>query len=295
MPRIDPRIVPRMMAGVESIRSFLVGISPVIFCCTRWRSISAPASRLRMISANPNTPIATVAKPRPSASSGTLNAMREAPVSMSDPTIDSNNPNTIIAIAFSTDPFASTVAKIKPSTISEKYSAGPNASASLVKGAPSTAISTVETQPAKNDPIAAIASAGPARFRHLETIERRHHRCRLARNIDQDRGGRAAILRAVVNAGEHDQRADRRQAEGNRQQHGDGGDGADARQHADQRTDERADQTQQKIDRRKCDAKAEREIMEKFNHRTLTAPGNAGTAASATPAHTGRASCSRSS
>src|SRR5207237_579931 len=82
-------------------------------------------------------------KPRPSASSGTLNAMRDAPVSMSDPTIDSSNPNTIIAMAFSTEPFASTVAKIRPSTISEKYSAGPNASASLVKGARSTALSTV--------------------------------------------------------------------------------------------------------------------------------------------------------
>ena len=89
--------------------------------------------------------------------------MREAPVSMSDPTIDSSKPNTIIAMAFRIDPLASTVAKIRPSTISEKYSAGPNASASLVNGAPSTAIKTVETQPAKNDPIAAIASAGPAR------------------------------------------------------------------------------------------------------------------------------------
>ena len=89
--------------------------------------------------------------------------MREAPVSMSDPTIDSSKPNTIIAIAFSSDPLASTTAKIRPRTINEKYSAGPNANASLVKGAPSTAISTVATQPAKNDPIAAIASAGPAR------------------------------------------------------------------------------------------------------------------------------------
>ena len=109
-----------------------------------------------MISAKPNTPIATVAKPRPSASSGMLNAMREAPVSMSEPTIDSSSPNTIIAIAFRIEPFASTTAKIRPSTISEKYSAGPNASASLVRGAPRTAIRTVATQPAKNEPIAAM-------------------------------------------------------------------------------------------------------------------------------------------
>ena len=116
-----------------------------------------------MISAKPNTPIATVAKPSPSASSGMLKAMREAPVSISEPTIDKRMPNTIIAIAFNTLPFASTTAKIRPRIISEKYSAGPKASASLVRGAPSTAISTVAAQPAMNEPIAAMASAGPAR------------------------------------------------------------------------------------------------------------------------------------
>ena len=34
----------------------------------------------------------------------------------------------------------------------------------------------------------------------------------LAGQVDQDRGGRAAVLRAVVDAGEHDQRSRRRQA-----------------------------------------------------------------------------------
>ena len=68
-----------------------------------------------------------------------------------------------MASALSTEPFASTTAKIRPSTISEKYSAGPNSSASAVSGAPSAATSTVATQPAKNEPMAAIASAGPAR------------------------------------------------------------------------------------------------------------------------------------
>ena len=70
---------------------------------------------------------------------------------------------TIIASAFSTDPFASTTAKIRPSTISEKYSAGPNSSATDVSGAPSAATSTVVTHPAKNEPIAAMERAAPAR------------------------------------------------------------------------------------------------------------------------------------
>src|SRR6266850_353513 len=135
-----------------------------------------------MISAKPNNPIATVAKPRPSASSGMLKAIRDAPVSMSDRTIESSSPNTIIAIAFSTDPLASTTAKIRPSTISEKYSAGPNASASL--------------------------------FRHLEAVERGDHRPGLTGNVDQDRCGRTTILGAIIDAGQHDQRAHRRQAKG---------------------------------------------------------------------------------
>ena len=69
----------------------------------------------------------------------------------------------IMAIALSTEPLASTTANTNPSTIREKYSAGPNSSASEVNGAPRAATSTVDTQPAMNDPIAAIASAGPAR------------------------------------------------------------------------------------------------------------------------------------
>jgi hypothetical protein len=66
-------------------------------------------------------------------------------------------------MAFSTEPLAKTTAKIRPSTISEKYSAGPNSNAKPVNGAPSAATRTVATQPAKNEPIAAIASAAPAR------------------------------------------------------------------------------------------------------------------------------------
>ncbi len=116
-----------------------------------------------MISAKPNTPMATTTKPMPSDNSGISKAMRDWPVSMSEPTIDINSPISTMASALRMDPLASTTAKHRPSTISEKYSAGPNSSAIEVSGAPSAATSTVETQPAKNDPIAAMESAGPAR------------------------------------------------------------------------------------------------------------------------------------
>lgn len=61
------------------------------------------------------------------------------------------------------EPRASTTAKHRPITISEKYSAGPNSRAILVSGAPSAAMATVATQPATKEPMAAVPSAMPAR------------------------------------------------------------------------------------------------------------------------------------
>src|SRR4026207_2202107 len=154
-----------------------------------------------MISAKPNTPMAMLAKPMPSASSAMSKVMRPAPVSRSEPTIESSRPVSTMATALSTEPLASTTAKIRPSTISEKYSAGPNSSATLVSGAPSAATSTVATQPAEDEPAggggrgAAVGErrAGTALFGHLVTVKARDHRRRFAWNVDQDRRGRAAV------------------------------------------------------------------------------------------------------
>ena len=115
-----------------------------------------------MISANPNSPIATLTTPMPSVSSGMPKAKRATPELTSVPTIPSSSPSTIIAIAFSTDPCASTTAPISPRIISEKYSAGPNFSASSESGMATVATMTVATVPAKNEPSAAIDSAAPA-------------------------------------------------------------------------------------------------------------------------------------
>ena len=64
-----------------------------------------------------------------------------------------------------TEPWASTTAAIRPKTINEKYSAGPNLKATSASGGANAAINTVATVPAKNDPSAAVASATPARPR----------------------------------------------------------------------------------------------------------------------------------
>ena len=60
-------------------------------------------------------------------------------------------------------PCARTAAATRPISMSEKYSGAPNFSASSASGGPATAIKSVPTVPAKNEPMAAMASAGPAR------------------------------------------------------------------------------------------------------------------------------------
>ena len=84
--------------------------------------------------------------------------------------------------------------------------------------------------------------AGAALARHLVAVDAGHHRRRLAGQVDQDRGRRAAVLRAVVDAGQHDQRGHRRQRVGDRQQHRDRRHRPDAGQHADQRAEQHAEE-----------------------------------------------------
>ena len=169
---------------------------------------------------------------------------RVPPVLPSVPTRPSSRPSMIIATALSTEPCASTTAATRPSTISEKYSGAPNDWPTLASGGAKAAISAVATQPAKNERERRDRQrrAGAALPRHLVAVDAGDDRRGLARQVDQDRGGRAAVLRAVEDAGQHDQAGHRLEMEGQRQQHRDGGDRADAGQHADQRADQRADE-----------------------------------------------------
>ena len=188
-------------------------------------------------------------KPMPSSSSVTPKVKRCAPLFTSMPTRPRIRPTITMPIAFSTERLAITTAPIRPSTISEKYSAGPNCVAMAASGAASSAQIRVATVPAMNEPIAAIASAGPgtALPRHLVTVDAGHHRRCFARQVDKDRRGRAAILRTVVDAGQHDQRGRRRQRVGDRQQHGDGRHRPYARQHPDQRAEQDADEAVEQV------------------------------------------------
>ena len=116
-----------------------------------------------MISEKPNTPIATAAKSMPSVSSGMPNEKRATPEFTSVPTMPIKRPSKIMQMALTSEPDANTTAPTRPRHISEKYSAGPNWKATSASGGAKAAISSVPTQPAKNDPMAAMASACPAR------------------------------------------------------------------------------------------------------------------------------------
>ena len=177
-----------------------------------------------MISPSPNTPMDSATKLSPSAISGRSKVKRGVPVSTSVPTRPSSRPSTIMVKALSSEPEASATEATRPSTISEKYSAGPNCSATLASGGANSARITVATEPGEERAQGGGRQrlAGAALLGHLVAVDRGHHRGGFPGQVDQDRGRRAAILGAVIDAGEHDQRRDRRQREGQRQQHGDG-------------------------------------------------------------------------
>jgi hypothetical protein len=104
--------------------------------------------------------------------------------------------------------------------------------------------------------------SGAALLGHRMAVDGRHHRGGLTRDVDEDRGGRAAILRAVIDAGQHDQRGCRTEAECQWQQHRDRRDRADAGQHADQGAEKHPDETVGQVVRRDGDAEPEGEIGE---------------------------------
>ena len=69
----------------------------------------------------------------------------------------------IMMMALKIEPRASTTAKTRPISMSEKYSAGPKTRASRVSGTARAAMRRVATVPAKNEPRAAMPRATPAR------------------------------------------------------------------------------------------------------------------------------------
>src|SRR5262249_30085173 len=83
---------------------------------------------------------------------------------------------------------------------------------------------------------------------------------------DADGGGRAAVLGAVVDPGQHDQGRFGGQAQGRRQQHGDGGNGTQPRQHANQNAEQDAEEAIEEICRRQRGGATDGEIGKHLVH-----------------------------
>ncbi|MNE44982.1 hypothetical protein D3C80_1392470 [compost metagenome] len=96
-------------------------------------------------------------------------------------------------------------------------------------------------------------------------VQAGHHRRRLARQVDQDRRGRTAVLGAVVDPREHDQRRRGRQPISDGQQHGDGRHRTQAGQHADQSAQGDADQAVQQVVEGKGGLQSQAEVVEQFH------------------------------
>ena len=138
----------------------------------------------------------------PSESSATPKVKRATPELTSVPIMPISSPSTTIASALSIEPCASTTAAISPSTISEKYSAGPNLKRDLGqrRGEPGDQQGGHGAGEERADRGDRQCRPGAAVARHLVAVQGGDHRRDLAGQVDQDRGGRAAVLRAVVDA-----------------------------------------------------------------------------------------------
>ena len=137
----------------------------------------------------------------------------------------------------------------KASTISEKYSAGPNLSAKSTTTGARKVSPTSRCVPATKEPIAAVASAAPARPRRAIWLPSSAVTMVALSpgRVEQDRRRRAAIHRAVIDAGEQDEGGRRIDLVGDRQQQRDGQRRAEAGQHADRRAERDADDAQRRL------------------------------------------------
>ena len=183
---------------------------------------------------------------------------RSAPVSISVPTMPSIRPSTVMATPLTGEPRASVEPANRPSNISEQISAGPNSSATLTSTGARKIISVMPQEAPTNerDHRDAERDTAAALLGHREAVETRDRVRWMTRQVEQDRADRAAVLRAVHHAGEHQDGADRLDAEGQRQQDRDGGERAHARQHADHVADQHADEAPHEVVRLERDAEA---------------------------------------
>ena len=161
MPRKKPSSVPRPIGPALAFQSALFGSSCVILALMMSRLMTC--SVLSSTSATPNRPITTGTRPMPSISSMRPKVSRGCAVMLSSPIRPSTMPMHAISSALAIEPWVRKVSTTRPSTIRLKYSAGPNAIATLASDGATSISATSENVPAMNEPSAEMPSAGPAR------------------------------------------------------------------------------------------------------------------------------------
>ena len=116
---------------------------------------------LFMNSAMPNRPRASATSSMPSSSCMSPKVKRSAPVSMSEPTMPSSSPSTVIATPLSGEPRAKVEPASRPSSISEQISAGPNCNATRTRTGDRNTISVMPHEAPTKDASTVTPSATP--------------------------------------------------------------------------------------------------------------------------------------
>jgi hypothetical protein len=109
--------------------------------------------------------------------------------------------------------------------------------------------------------------AGAALQRHLVAVDAGHHGARFARDADQHRGQRPAVLRAVVDAGEKDDGRGRVGAERERQQQRDRRRRPDPRQHPDHLAHQHAEEAHREVLERQRRGETHHQVVERAHGR----------------------------
>ena len=104
---------------------------------------------------------------------------------------------------------------------------------------------------------------------HLVAVDAGHHRRRFPGNAHEDRGGRAPVHRAVVDAGEEDDSARGVEAEGGGQQEADPRQRAHAREHPHEGADEAADEGVEEHAGRERHSEAQGQVLQGLRHARL--------------------------
>ena len=277
MPIRKPSTEPRAIGIAASRHSSRLGHSSRSF----GRTTSPVTWRLGVarISPSPNSPTATGTMPMPSPSSGMLKLIAEVPGHHVDADGAEQEPERRHQQRARERGGRHVGEEDRGRARAARCIRAARSAARRWRAAARPAVSTIDAERAgdeRADRRDAQRRAGAALPGHGVAVDAGHHRGGFARDAQQDRGGRAAVLRAVIDAGQHHDRLGGVEPEGERQQDADAGERADARQHPDQRADQAAEEGVPQHVGPQRDRKPEQQAVEGFHGQNQSRPRSSG-------------------